>query len=75
MKLSLKYLGRDINNRPVYVDTNSKTNVLYVDVNARKGQDATLFTTFNNMFDGGPEKLVSSDTEIEFTPAREHLLG
>lgn len=75
MKLSLKYLGRDVNNRPVYVDTNSKINTLYVDVNAHKGHDPALFTTFNNMFDGGPKDLVPDNTEIEFVPAREYLLG
>lgn len=62
-KLTLKYLGRDIYDRPVY--RNVENTDLYVDVNPHKNSDPAIFTKYDNMFDGEADKLVDKVT-IEF---------
>lgn len=71
-KLTLKYLGRDIYDRPVYRDV--KNTDLYVDVNPHKGSDPVIFTKCDNMFDGDADKLIDG-VEIEFDGKRECWLG
>lgn len=72
-KLSLKYIGRDINDRPVYKDADSDT--LYVDVNPHRGAEPVIFTKMDNRFDGEPHTMVKDSTEFMFTPKHETLLG
>ena len=66
-KLTLRLLGRDSWDRPVY-DCDGR---LYVDVDPRKSRPADICTKQDNAFDGEPCDPVPEGTIIEFVPARD----
>ena len=66
-KLTLRLLGRDSWDRPVY-ECDGR---LYVDVDPRKSRPADICTKQGNAFDGEPCDPVPEGAIIEFVPARD----
>ncbi|MCM1412577.1 MAG: hypothetical protein NC305_18840 [Lachnospiraceae bacterium] len=72
-KITLKLLGRDSWDRPVYEDESGK---LWKDVTPRADYPADLCSSVNNSFDGEPDTPMSAmkcyqDAEIVFIPKRD----
>jgi len=65
MKLTLKHIGRDDWDRPVY-ECDGK---LYVDVEPCEYRNPKICTKLNNDFNGEPDYPVNA--EYEFIPARD----
>ena len=63
-KLTLRLLGRDSWDRPVY-ECDGK---LYVDVDPRRSRPADICTKHGNAFDGEPCDTIPENTIIEFVP-------
>lgn len=66
-KLTLRLLGRDSWDRPVY-ECDGK---LYVDVDPRRSRPADICTKYENAFDGEPCDQIPENTIIEFVPERD----
>ena len=66
-KLTLRLLGRDSWDRPVY-ECDGK---LYVDVDPRRSRPADICTKYGNAFDGEPCDPIPENTIIEFVPERD----
>ena len=66
-KLTLRLLGRDSWDRPVY-ECDGR---LYVDVDPRKSRPADICTKQGNAFDGEPCDPIPENTIIEFVPERD----
>lgn len=72
-EMRLKYLGRDIWDRPVYEDKDGK---LWKDVDPRADMEPKLCSALNNAFDGEPDTPMKvmkryKGVRIIFEPARE----
>ena len=66
-KLTLRLLGRDSWDRPVY-ECDGK---LYVDVDPRRSRPADICTKYENAFDGEPCDPIPENTIIELVPERD----
>lgn len=72
MKVTLKFLGMDSWNRPVYEDENG---TLWKDVNPRRAYAPDLCTAVDNQFDGEPDTNMYylkkyDNAELVFIPER-----
>ena len=72
MKITLKFLGMDSWDRPVYED---ETGTLWKDVNPRSQYEPELCTSNGNDFDGESDVPMSdmkkyANAEIQFIPER-----
>lgn len=72
MKITLKFLGMDSWNRPVYEDG---TGILWKDVNPRRQYEPDLCTSNGNNFNGEPDVPMYAmkkyaNAEIQFIPDR-----
>ena len=67
MIMTLKHIGRDSWDRPVY-ESDGK---LYVDVAPRPNRGPDICTKYNNEFYGEPDSPIPPGTEIEFLPCRD----
>lgn len=72
MKVTLKFLGMDSWDHPVYVDENG---TLWKDVNPRRAYTPDLCIAVGNQFDGEPDTNMCylkkyDEAELVFTPER-----
>lgn len=72
MKITLKFIGMDSWDRPVYED---ETGTLWKDVDPRRQYAPDLCTPNGNLFDGEPDVSMScmkkyENAEIQFIPER-----
>ena len=71
--LHLKYLGRDLWDRPVYMDDEG---IVWKDIEPIAESEAQLCTSVDNEFDGEPDTGMRNfkkyqNVSVEFVPARD----
>lgn len=73
MNLTLRHIGRDSHDRPVYEDADGN---LWKDTDPRADRPAKLCSSLHNAFDGEPDTPMMymeryRDAEIRFVPQRD----